>query len=66
MTSVFDTYVVYTTDVVIALSYRQRLASSYCIGVARIFDWGGPNLKSHAMTSAETSKKKFFVGAKIS
>ena len=23
------------------------------IGVARIFDWGGPNHKSHAMTSSK-------------
>ena len=36
------------------------------IGVARIFDWGGPNRKSHAMTSSETLKQEFFVGAKIS
>ena len=36
------------------------------VGVARIFDWGGPNRKSHAMTSSETSKEKFFVGAKVS
>ena len=36
------------------------------IGVGRIFDWGGgSNRKSHAMTSSETSKQKFFVGAKI-
>ena len=39
----------------------------WVIGVARIFDWGGgPNRKSHAMTSSETSKEEFFVGAKIS
>ena len=31
-----------------------------------IFDWGRPNHKSHAMTSSETSKEEFFVGAKIS
>ena len=31
-------------------------------GVARIFDWGGPNHKSHAMTSSEFSKKELFVG----
>ena len=31
------------------------------IGVATIFDWGGPNYKSHAMTSSVTSKEKFFV-----
>ena len=29
------------------------------IGVARIFDWGGPNRKSHAMTSSETLKEEF-------
>ena len=27
-------------------------------------DGGGANHKSHAMTSSETSKEKFFVGAK--
>ena len=32
------------------------------IGVARIFGWGGPNHKSHAMTSSETPKEEFFVG----
>ena len=32
------------------------------LGVARIFDWGGPNHKSHAMTSSETLKKEFFEG----
>ena len=36
------------------------------IRVARIFDWRGPNHKSHAMTSSEASKEEFFVGAKIS
>ena len=37
------------------------------IGVARIFDWGGgPNHKSHAMTSSEIFKKGTFCGAKIS
>ena len=35
------------------------------LGVARIFDWGAPNHKSHAMTSSETSKEDFFVGAKV-
>ena len=33
------------------------------IGVARIFDWmGGPNYKSHAMTSLKISKEEVFVG----
>ena len=36
------------------------------IGVAGIFDWGGPNHKSHAMTSSEIFKKGSFCGAKIS
>ena len=36
------------------------------IGVARIFDCGGPNHKSHAMTSSEIFKKGTFCGAKIS
>ena len=39
---------------------------SKTIGVARIFDWGGPNHKSHAMTSSEIFKKGRFCGAKIS
>ena len=37
-----------------------------CIGVARIFDWGGPNHKSHAMTSSKIFKKGTCCGAKIS
>ena len=36
------------------------------IGVARIFDWGGPNHKSPAMTSSEIFKRGSFYGAKIS
>ena len=37
------------------------------IGVSRIFDWGGgPNHKSHAMTSSEIFEKVIFCGAKIS
>ena len=37
------------------------------IGVARIFDWGDPNHKSHAMTSSKNFKKpQTFCGAKIS
>ena len=33
------------------------------IGVARIFDWeGGPNHKSHAMTSSKIFKEELFVG----
>ena len=36
------------------------------IGVARVFDWGGPNHKSHAMTSSEIFEKVIFCGAKIS
>ena len=30
------------------------------------FDWGGPNHKSHAMTSSEIFKTGTFCGAKIS
>ena len=30
------------------------------IGLARIFDWGAPNHKSHAMTSSEIFKKVTF------
>ena len=36
------------------------------LGVARIFDWGVPNHKSHAMTSSEIFEKVIFYGAKIS
>ena len=47
-----------------------RMGYLHCvlhIGVARIFDWGGEaNYKSQAMTSSETLKAEFFVGAKIS
>ena len=35
------------------------------IGVARIFDWGGPNHKTHAMTSSEIFKKGTFFGKDI-
>ena len=51
----------------INVTYRkscQKNANQY-LGVARIFDWGGPNHKSHAMTSSETSKEKSFVAADI-
>ena len=34
-----------------------------CIGVARIFDWGGgANQKSHAMKSSEIFERGIFVG----
>ena len=36
------------------------------IGVARIFDWGGSNHKSHAMTSSKIFKRGTFWRAKIS
>ena len=36
------------------------------IGVARIFDWEGPNHKSHAMTSSKIFKRGIFCGTKIS
>ena len=33
------------------------------IGVARIFDWGGgPNRKSHAMTSSQFFEEELFMG----
>ena len=35
------------------------------IGVARIFDWGGANHESHAMTSSEISIEEFFAREKI-
>ena len=38
---------------------HHRRSQDFLIG-------GGANYKSHAMTSSETSKKEFFVGAKIS
>ena len=38
-----------------------------CIGVARIFDWGGgPNHKSHAMKSSEIFERGTFSWTKIS
>ena len=46
-------------------SFRRKLLQE-TIGVAKIFNWGGPNCKSHAMTSPETSREEFFVEAKIS
>ena len=42
------------------------MAVPQTIGVAMIFDWGGPNHKSHAMTSSEIFEKVIFCGAKIS
>ena len=36
------------------------------LSVARIFGWGGPNYKSHAMTSSKIFKPGTFRGAKIS
>ena len=50
----------------VKMSRQLHLNAVMVIGVAEIFDWGGPNRKSHAMTSSETSKEEFFVGAKIS
>ena len=44
---------------------RQSSILPY-IGVARIFDWGGPNHKLYAMTSSEIFRKGTFCGAKIS
>ena len=32
------------------------------IGVARIFDWRGPNHKSHAMTPSNIFERRNFVG----
>ena len=36
-----------------------------CISVAKIFDWGAPNQKSHAMTSSKIFEKGTFCGTKI-
>ena len=33
-----------------------------CIGVAKIFDWGVSNQKSHAMTSSEIFERGTFCG----
>ena len=46
------------------LSFTAKILYE-AIGLARIFDWGGPNHKSHAMTSSEIFKKGTFCGAKI-
>ena len=46
--------------------WHKRFHEGRTIGVARIFDWGGPNHKSHAMTSSEIFEKVIFCGAKIS
>ena len=40
-----------------------RFMGNVRIGVARIFDWGGPNHKSYAMTSSEILKKRTFLWA---
>ena len=44
----------------------QKKLDLWSVGVARIFDWGGPNHKSHTMTSSEIFEKGTFCGAKIS
>ena len=44
---------------------KKRSIASY-IGVAKIFDWGGPHHKSHAMTSSKIFKTGTFNWAKIS
>ena len=36
------------------------------IGIARIFEWGGSNYKSHAMTSSNIFKRGTFCWTKIS
>ena len=38
-----------------------KVANDQSIGVARIFDWGGPNHKSQAMTLSEIFKKGNFL-----
>ena len=50
----------------IAVAEKLKKLVSPHIRVARIFDWGGPNHKSHAMTSSKNFKKGTFCGAKIS
>ena len=45
------------------MSSNEKFTFKICsIGVARIFDWGGPNHESHAMTHQKFSKKEVFVG----
>ena len=56
-------------DVIFTRKFAKfaAVAAPQSIGVARIFDWGGgPNHKSHAMTSSEIFEKAIFCGAKIS
>ena len=46
---------------------RKKISIASYIGVAKIFDWGGgPNHKSHAMTSSKIFKTGTFGWAKIS
>ena len=45
---------------------QEKVQNGTTIGVARIFDWGGPNNKSHLMTSSEILKRGTFCGSKIS
>ena len=54
-------------DLPCAITAWNYLNCAWSIGIEWIFDWGGgPNPKSHAMTSSKTSKEEFFVGVKIS
>ena len=45
---------------------RDYLESEERTGVARIFDWGGPNHNSPAMTSSKVFIRGSFYGAKLS
>ena len=45
---------------------RPTMPPLPCIGVARIFDWGSPNQKSHVMTSSEIFEEGTFSGTKTS
>ena len=45
---------------------RGEEAINWSISLARIFDWGGANHKSHAMQSSEIFDRGTFCGTKIS
>ena len=60
-----------TKDTAASVIQKKGLQKSFSgnlqlSGVARIFDWGGPNHKSHAMTSSKICKRGTFCGIKIS
>ena len=56
-----ETLEVYNVRWNVFLAFTNKNKADGLIGVAKIFDWGGPNHKSLAMTPSKTSKEEFRV-----